>query len=168
MSKHSIWQTLRRWLVGESFHLRTNLSEAECQQRFARYLPDIGLSPPVTGDPAVVWKYNRVYVWLPWVNRGPRLVGKLRPSGQGVEIVGRAGADDVSLIAALAMEAIIVKGLLTYGPLDPILWALPLAPVAIFLWHRNSPDGGHLIDFLGQLLGAEDVLARKGNAVIRA
>jgi hypothetical protein len=131
------------------------------------FLPAIGLSPPVTEDPAVVWKYGRLYVWLPWVNRGPRLAGRLRPSGQGVEIVGRAGADDISLVAAIAMETVIFSGLLNIGPLGSLLWALPLVSAVIFLWKRSSPNGGRLVGFLAHLLDAEDVLARKGHVVFR-
>jgi hypothetical protein len=74
--------------------------------------------------------------------------------------------DFTNLWATLAFEAVLIVGLIA-GPADPLSWGLLLLPIALYFLRRNSPYGDHLIDFLIDLFDGEDVLARKGDPIVR-
>ena len=155
------------WLLGERFHLRTSLDEAECKRRIAQYSGG-GFIPSVTDDPVAFFKWNRLYVGMPDTARGPWLTGKLRTSGGTTEVMGRAGVDYSNLWGAIAMETLFVWFLLVPEPADPLSWSILIVPFLFYLVRRQSRHGGRLIDFLQQLLDAEDVTSRKGDPMARA
>lgn len=159
-------QSIERWLLGQRFVLRTALSEEECKRRIAQYSTGL-FPPPVTKEPAAVWKGNKVYVWVPYERRGPWVVARMRATGDSTEIDGRAGVDFANLWGTLAVEAAVLWAVLTSDPSDPVLWGLLLLPIVYYLVWRNSPHGEHLIDFLAGVLAADDVLARKGDPIVR-
>jgi hypothetical protein len=158
--------SVTRWLVGQPFRLRSPLDEQECRRRIGLYSSG-AFTPPVTADPVAVCKGNRVYLWMPFQRRGPWLKAKLQTYGSQTELVGRSGADFVTLIGSATLEVVFVWWLLTGDARDPFAWLLLGAPVLMFLLQRKSPHGEQLIDFLKQLLEAEDMLERKGDPILQ-
>lgn len=121
----------------------------------------------MTDIPTAFFKWGQLYVGMTDTWRGPWLIGRLRSTVGGTEIVGRAGVDYVNLWGALGLEAVLVFFVVIPMPTVPISWFLLLVPIVSYLLRRQSPYGGRLIDFLTELLDAEDVLARKGDPITR-
>jgi hypothetical protein len=166
MSSMAIKETAEKWLWGRRFYLRSPLNEEECKRRIGLYSSGAFI-PPVTDDPVAIWKRGKVYVWMPFQRRGPWLVARMGSTGDSTEIIGRAGVDFTSLWGALALEAVLIGVVLVPSPADPLSWVLLLLPIVFYFLRRNSPHGDRLIEFLVELLGAEDVLVRKGDPIVR-
>jgi hypothetical protein len=166
MSSIAIKETARRWLFGRRFYLRSPLNEEECKRRIGLYSSGAFI-PPVTDDPVAISKRGKVYVWMPFQRRGPWLVARMRTTGETTEIIGRAGVDFPNLWGTLALEAVLIGAVLIPRPADPLSWGLLILPIVFYFLRRRSPNGDHLIDFLIELLGAQDVLARKGDPIVR-
>lgn len=166
MSGTMLKKALDRWVFGERFYFRSPLDEGECKRRIGLYSSGLFV-PSVTSDLIAAWKGDRVYVTMQLGRRSPMLVGKLRPLGTGTEIVGRSGGDTTTFWLCIGLAAFFAWKLLTLAPTEPIAWSILLLPFATFFLLRRSPHGEHLIDFLQQLLDAEDVLARSGDPFVR-
>jgi len=166
MSAVALKDSIERWLFGRRFYLRSPLNEEECKRRIGLYSSG-AFTPPVTDDPVAIWKRDKVYLWMPFQRRGPWLVARMRSTGDSTEIIGRAGVDFTYVWATLALEAALVSVVLIPSPAEPLALGVLLLPIAIYFLRRNSPYGDHLIDFLIDLLDAEDVLARKGDPIVR-
>jgi hypothetical protein len=164
-------QALDQWLFGERFHLRSPLTQGECKRRIAQY--STGLTPSVTTDLNAFCIGDRVFVNMQldrttrFVRRTPVLVGKMRPTGSSTEIIGRSGGDLIAFWLSVAMEMFLAWNLLLFAPGEHVLWLTLLFPAAALILLRRSREGGQLIDFLQQLLEAENVLTRAGDPIVR-
>jgi hypothetical protein len=159
---------LRQYFFGEPFRLRSRLSEEDCERRFEQTSRSV---PPLIADttPAATWKpffgKKRVYAWYPSRRRSPWLRGSFYADGAHTIIEGRAGADFVTLTGALFLEAGLLYG--AWGrPLLPLVLLTPI-PIVFFVTRRSSSDGEPLIDFIQELLDAQNVLARPGDPIRR-
>jgi hypothetical protein len=143
------------------------LSESECEHRIEEISRSTSFVADATGKPAITWKplfgRKRVHAWYPAEARSPWLRGTFQSDGTGAIIVGRSGADFLTLFAAGALEAVIVYMAVRAGTLEVV--PLALLPVVYFILRRSSPHGEQLIDFVQQVLEAEDVLARRGDPI---
>jgi hypothetical protein len=155
------------WFLGERFHLRTALAEGECRRRIGLYSSD-GLIPSVTDDPVAFFKWNRLHVGVTHTWRGPWLVGKMRSTGAGTEVIGRTGADYMTFWSALGFFVLILWTMVPVASTDPAMWAVLFVPVLFYVARRPSRHGERLIDFLQDLLDAEDVRTRTADPIARA
>jgi hypothetical protein len=103
-----------------------------------------------------------------FLRRTPSLVGKMRPAGNGTEIVGRSGGDLITLCASIGMEALLLLYLLPLAREEPTVLLVLLLPLFLFILTRRSTDGEELTDFLRELLEAEEILAKSGDPVVHA
>ena len=157
---------------GSKVHLRTHLSEAECLRRLEEYLP-ASLWDAGFGDvPVAIYKWQRIEVWDQHEPNSAKLVAKLKSGAGGTEIIGRAGGNTVLFLVCVAASALILFGAVFDTEIDQSLWVSMsfalIAPLAIYLLKRDSPHGEHLIDFLQEVLEAEDLTERKGDPIRRS
>jgi len=89
------------------------------------------------------------------------------------EIHGRAGSN-IGLLLTLVLAGLFVLGVIlidivgadsTMNPL--FLIVLPVLAVGQYFLKRRSPFGGHLIDYLQQILEAEPIPPRAGDPIKR-
>ena len=172
LSGVALKRALNRWLFGEPFNLRSPLSEAECEQRIAEYNP--GIIPSLMTDYTAYVFCGRVVVGMQtdntvqFLRRTPTLSGTLLAAGNGTEIIGRSGGDSVALATFLALEFFSIPVAILYAMQEPDILLAVLLPIALFFLTRRSLDGEELVDFLRQLLEAEDVQPRRGDPIVRA
>ena len=156
---------------GEKFHLRTHLKFDECCSRLNERLPSSLIDPGFSNEPVGLCKRGRIYVWYQHEQQGAQLHARLIPRDGGTEIVGASGGNGIlfSIFVATAILLLIAFAL-DADVRDDWWYKSPLA--FAFLWliyrsKRNYPFGGTLIDFVQQLLEAENLLERKGDPIAR-
>lgn len=164
-------QWLKQYFAGEPFRLRSPLSDVECKRRIEEISRAASLNPfDVDREPVATWKplvgRNQIYAWYPRTRRSPWLRGEFWSDGVGTIIVGRTGANMMLLYMSGALAAYILY--LAWA------WRWPLAalfaivvPIIVFALSRNSSNGGHLVDFIQEVLEAEDVQSRVGDPIHR-
>lgn len=165
---------------GEKFHFRTALSLEECKTRIDSLTTDNSLAANLLGAgnysnfPVSVRRKNRFTIWENSILHPPRVTGKLVSNRGWAEISGRGGANWTSFWSALGVFALLtILGVYNavYEGGSIGLWptvAFAAFGAAFMYWRSwEDPNAGQLIDYVQQLLEAEQLPSKLSKTAVR-